>query len=145
MEFRYSLQKVLELKDREKNVAATAYNEAAASFESCATELYDHLRKKEELENGSIPQNGGTISIMEMQQRQKQLDFLKERIQDLQVKTQKARRDMTDKERFLQMKAVDVKKYERMKVKEQEKASSLEKHLEQKFLDEISVQQYVRK
>ncbi|CAM3751928.1 flagellar export protein FliJ [Alkalicoccus chagannorensis] len=141
----FSLQKILDVKEHEKYLAETAYADSLETFEAKATELYEQLKRKEELEQRNREQIQAGTAIMQIQQTEKTLAFLEKQIEQLELQTKRARRDMTDKERFLQMKSIDVKKYERMKELEAEKTADQEKKDELHFLDDISLQQFVRK
>ncbi|SDN28054.1 flagellar export protein FliJ [Alkalicoccus daliensis] len=145
MSFRYSLIKVLEVKEYEKRNAEHIYSEAVQHFEETATKLYEILRRKEELIKKSEKDLITGLSVHYIQQREKTISYLEKEIEKLQILTDKSRRNMADKEKYLFTKAIDVKKYEKMKELEKKKYEDNVKVTEQAFLDEISVQQYVRK
>lgn len=145
MGFQFSLGKVLDVKNHEKMNAEQAYSESIRTFEEIATGLYELLKKKEGLIAKSEKDLVSGMSVHYIQQREKTIAYLDNKISELQLQTQKARRDMSDKERYLLIKSVDVKKYDRMKEIQKSKYQDLEKAAEQQFLDEISVQQYVRR
>ena len=145
MAFHYSLQKVMEHKDREKSEAEKQYSDAIDQFETVATKLYETLKQKEDLQKRQADQLGQGLPIAEIQHHEQVLTYLQKEIDTLQWKTQRARKMMTDKERLLVSKSIDVKKYERMKDIKYEEYKEQEKQEETKFLDEISVQQFVRR
>ncbi|UCZ51724.1 flagellar biosynthesis chaperone FliJ [Bacillus shivajii] len=144
MSFQFGLQKVLEVKEHEKSEAESKYSEAMKQFEDVATDLYHLLKKKEDLEafyNEKI-QSGTSISAI--QQTQQTISHLQKEIDKLQLETQRARSRMNDQEQFLMFKSIDVKKYEKMKERKHQRYIQLEKEKESKFLDEISVQQFLK-
>lgn len=145
MSFQYSLRKVLEVKENEKINAEQVYSEAVQRFEHAATMLYEKLRRKENLIEKSEQDLINGLSVHYIQQREKTVSFLEKEIEKLQHQTHEARRNMADKERFLFSKAIDVKKYQKMKEIEKDKYEVNIKTAERNFLDEIAVQQYVRK
>lgn len=145
MTFHFSMKKVLDVKEHEKASAENALSASIRTFEEIATMLYDLLKKKEDLIAKSEKDLITGMSVHYIQQREKNIAYLEQQIAHLQTKTQKARRDMTDKERLLLTKSVDVKKYSRMKEIQKDKYLLKEKAAEAQFLDEISVQQYVRR
>jgi len=145
MSFQFALQKVLEVKDYEKSDAELAYRESVKDFEDIATKLYDFLKRKEELTavNEKKLQKGLTISLIQM--NEKTIAFLQQEIDRLQLNTQEARKKMNEKERYLTYKAIDLKKYEKMKEMKYQQFMENENRAEQIFLDEVSVQQFVRR
>jgi len=145
MSFQFALQKVLEVKDYEKSDAELAYTESVKNFEDVATKLYDFLKRKEELTfaNEKKLQKGLTISLIQM--NEKTIAFLQQEIDRLQLNTQEARKKMNEKERYLTYKAIDLKKYEKMKEMKYQQFMENENRAEQIFLDEVSVQQFVRR
>lgn len=145
MSFQYSLQKVMEYKDREKNDAQKYYSEAVEQFESVATRLYEALKQKEELIESQALKLQQGLPIAEIQQNEEILAHLQNEINSLQWQTQRARKVMSDREKMSITKSIDHKKYEKMKELQYEQYVEDEKREELKFLDEISVQQFVRR
>lgn len=145
MSFKFTLQKVLEMKDYEKSDAELAYTDSVKKFEEIAMNLYELMKRKEKLtdENNKKLQTGLAISMI--QWNEQTIAFIQKEIDDLQLMTQKARKKMNEKENFLNFKAVDLKKYQKMKEIKFEEYLENEKREEQRFLDEISVQQFVRR
>ncbi len=145
MSFQFALEKVLEVKDYEKSDAELAYTESVKHFEDVATKLYELLKRKEELTvaNEKKLEQGLTISMIQM--NEKTIAFLQQEINKLQLNTNEARKKMNEKERYLTYKAIDLKKYQKMKEIKHEQFTKNEHLEEQKFLDEISVQQFVRR
>ncbi|WP_280768981.1 flagellar export protein FliJ [Salipaludibacillus daqingensis] len=145
MSFQFTLEKVLEVKDFEKSDAELAYTEAVKNFEDVATKLYNLLKRKEELiaANEKKLEKGLTISVIQL--NEKTIAYLQKEIDRLQSNTQDARKKMNEKERYLTYKSIDLRKYEKMKEIKQQQYTENEKRTEQKFLDEVSVQQFVRR
>ncbi|QKS71437.1 flagellar export protein FliJ [Paenalkalicoccus suaedae] len=145
MSFTYQLQKVLEIKEYEKAAAEKEFSDSVRSFEESAKELYAMLKRREELIDQTQQQIMQGMSIAFIQQNEQTISFLEQEIGKLQKITQKARREMQEKESFLTVKSVDLKKYERMKEIEFERYVEHEKQEEMKFLDEVSVNQFIRR
>ncbi|PYZ93145.1 flagellar export protein FliJ [Salipaludibacillus keqinensis] len=145
MSFQFTLEKVLEVKDFEKTDAELAYTESVKHFEGVATKLYELLKRKEELilANERKLEKGLTISMIQL--NEETISYLQKEIDHLQVNTQEARKRMNEKERYLTFKSIDLKKYEKMKEIKKTQYIENEKRTEQRFLDEISVQQFVRR
>ncbi|WP_232318146.1 flagellar export protein FliJ [Salisediminibacterium beveridgei] len=135
----------MEYKDREKNDAQKQHSEAVEQFESVATQLYEVLKQKEELIESQALKLQQGLPIAQIQQNEEILAHLQKEINALQWQTQRARKIMSDKEKLSITKSVDHKKYEKMKEIQYNQYVEDEKREELKFLDEISVQQFVRR
>ncbi|GEL06657.1 flagellar export protein FliJ [Salisediminibacterium halotolerans] len=145
MSFQFSLQKVLDVRDREKNEAEKSYHEAVEAFEQTATKLYEMLKRREELEHEKTRQLTEGLSIAGIQMTEQTLAYLQKEIARLEKETNQKRSKMQEKQKYLTVKTVDLKKYEKMKELKHEAFLAAEKSEEMKFLDEISVQQFVRR
>ncbi|WP_078576311.1 flagellar export protein FliJ [Salipaludibacillus agaradhaerens] len=145
MSFKFALQKVLEVKDFEKTDAERAYTESVEEFEGVATQLYELLKKKEEIVEETEKKLLRGLAISSIQLNEQNVSFLQTEINKLQLSTQKARQNMNEKEKYLLFKTVDLKKYEKMKKIKQAQYLENEKREELKFLDEVSIQQFVRR
>ncbi|MDG5788189.1 flagellar export protein FliJ [Evansella sp. AB-P1] len=144
MVFQFSLQKVLDMKEHEKTEAQIAYRDAMKSFEAIATKLYETLKKKEDLLASYEESLLHGLPIAKIQQIQETIQFLQKEIDHLQIRTKNARTLMNDKERLLTHSLVDVKKYEKLKDRNFQDFIVEQKTNENKFLDEISTQQYFK-
>lgn len=145
MSFHYSLQKVMEYKNREKNDAQKHYSDAIEQFETIATKLYETLKQKEELMANQSQKLQQGLPISQIQQHEQMITYLQKEVDSLQWQTQRARKMMTDREKLLVSKSIDYKKYEKMKDMKYEQYVEDEKREETKILDEISVQRFVRR
>ncbi|MBU9714552.1 flagellar export protein FliJ [Evansella tamaricis] len=145
MTFQFTLQKVLEVKEHQKTEDQLVYREALKKFEDVATELYNHLKKKEDLLEIYERKISNGVPISEIQQTQENVRFLELQIDRLQQSTQMARSAMNESHLHLMASAVDVKKFEKIKEKKHEQFEWNQKQLENKFLDEVSVQQYLNR
>lgn len=145
MSFQFTLQKVLEMKDYEKSDAELAFTDSVKEFEEIALNLYELMKRKETLivENNRKLETGLSISMI--QWNEQTIAFIQKEIDRLQKLTQKARKNMNEKERYLNFKSVDLKKYQKLKEIKFDEYLHHEKQEEQRFLDEISVQQFVRR
>ncbi|WP_018922553.1 flagellar export protein FliJ [Salsuginibacillus kocurii] len=142
MSFQFSLQKLLELKEREKKEAEENYQSSRSTFEEMGTQLYELLKAKEEMEADYNEKLKNGVAILELQQAESALMTMKTRILQAQSKTNEARDLMYQQEEQVQKAAVEVKKYERMKaMKRQQYEETIKKHEEQQ-MDEIATQLY---
>ncbi|WP_096199362.1 flagellar export protein FliJ [Bacillus sp. FJAT-45350] len=145
MSFQYTLQKVLEIKERKKNEVEADYTEASSLFEKTATELYNLLKKKEDFEEGYKQQISQGISVNQLQQYETVLSRYQGEIERQQKSTQIARDKMHRKQDALVTMSIELKKYEKMKeLKHQEYLEEVKRE-ESKLMDEISVQQFANR
>ena len=112
MNFHYKFEKILDLREREKDVQMMAYEKAVQAFEEVATELYNLLKKKEELERKQARQIQRGLSVQEIRMQQNFLNSLQRDIDNLQQKVMIARQKMQFEHQKLVQKNIEVKKYE---------------------------------
>ncbi|OLO40895.1 flagellar export protein FliJ [Alkalihalophilus pseudofirmus] len=145
MSFRYTLQKVLDIKDREKKTSENEYNKATKQFEEMATRLYDLLKKKEDLESSCQQQMNQGIPIHQLQQHQTLLMRLNVDIDRQQQSTNLARNIMYQKQEDFVEASIELKKYEKMKEIRYEEYIEEQKRMDNMRMDEISLQLYVNR
>lgn len=145
MGYQYKFEKILMLKDREKNEALTIYRESVKRFEEAAEKLYELLRKKEDLLDYQSEKLVSGLSVQEIRHHQLFLHNLEQTIAHYQTVVQNTRNQMLYYQEKLIEKNVEVKKYEI--IKEKDLLAFLEeiKQLETKQMDEISIQQYMHR
>ncbi|NEU29372.1 flagellar biosynthesis chaperone FliJ [bacterium LRH843] len=139
MSFQFTLQKVMELREREKNNVQSEYQEAVTNFETTATQLFEMLKKKETLEKKAREQIMNGTSIFALQQNESTLLRLGQEIQVQQRFTQLAREKMNRKQEDLLEISIEYKKYEKMKQLKKEQFEEEAKRLELIQMDEISI------
>lgn len=135
----------MELKEREKNNIQSQYQEAIAKFEIVATELYEMLKRKEELENNAREQFTKGTSIYQLQQNQSTLLRLQQEILVQQRSTQLARERMNRKEQDLINMSIEYKKYEKMKQIKLEQFEEEEKRIELLQMDDLSIRLFANR
>jgi flagellar FliJ protein len=144
MSFEFTLQKVLQVSEREKNQIQSEYQEAMNQFEKVATQLYELLKSKEELEQSARDQISLGTSVFSLQQSQNKMLRLQQEIQQKQRATQQARDQMNGKQQDLVDKTIELKKYEKMKQLKQEQFIQEQKRLELIQMDELSIQLFAK-
>lgn len=114
----YRFEKVLTIREQEKNETEMAYKESVRSFEEVATKLYDLLKKKEDLI--AFQQDRLTVgsSIDEIHHYARFIDSLEKTIADVQQKVIQARAKMNWHEDKLLEKNLEVRKFEKMREKD---------------------------
>ncbi|MFJ7696487.1 flagellar export protein FliJ [Lysinibacillus fusiformis] len=138
----YRFEKVLTIREQEKNETEMAYKESVRSFEEVATKLYDLLKKKEDLI--AFQQDRLTVgsSIDEIHHYARFIDSLEKTIADVQQKVIQARAKMNWHEEKLLEKNLEVRKFEKMKEKDFKLFQQEQDRVESLFLDEISLLTY---
>lgn len=142
MKYQYKFEKVLTFKEREKEEALSAYQNAIKTFEEVAEELYRLLKKKEDLELFQAEKAQTGSSVQEIRHYQRFIINMEKSIKYYQELVLNARNRMNWCETQLIEKNVEVKKYEKMKIKDYEKFLEQMKLEEDKVTDEISTLQY---
>lgn len=145
MVFKYKFDKLLSIKENEKDIVIGEYNDAVQKFENAATRLYELLKQKEDLIDQQSRQLTSGSNIRQIQDLQRFLPLLDKSIAEWQVQVAKARKFMELKQQLLLEKNIEVKKYEIIKEKAWVAYSQLEKAEENKLMDEISIQQYMNR
>jgi flagellar protein FliJ len=144
MSFQFSMEKVLSVKQKEKESIELELGEAVQAFESIAEEIYSLLKRKEDIENLSSQQFQQRIVVNDLQNTQRFLLSMSNKIKELQPVLQRARERMQIIQQKLLQQTIEVKKYERLKEK-QFNAYEMELTLyENKQNDEFSVLRYAK-
>ncbi|KPN93119.1 flagellar export protein FliJ [Lysinibacillus sp. ZYM-1] len=138
----YRFEKVLTVREQEKNETEMAYKESVRSFEEVATKLYDLLKKKEDLI--AFQQDRLTVgsSIDEIHHYARFIDSLEKTIAEVQQKVIQARAKMNWHEEKLLEKNLEVRKFEKMREKDFKLFQQEQDRIESLFLDEISILTY---
>lgn len=141
----YRFEKVLTIREQEKNETEMAYKESVRSFEEIATKLYDLLKKKEDLIAFQQERLMVGSSIDEIHHYSRFIDSLEKTITDVQQKVIQARAKMNWHEEKLLEKNLEVRKFEKMREKDFKHFQQEQDRIESLFLDEISLQTYNKK
>ncbi|KAB7708053.1 flagellar biosynthesis chaperone FliJ [Bacillus aerolatus] len=145
MAYNYKFQKILQLKEREKEETQTIYNEALKNFEEAAEKLYSLLKRKEGLIDFQETKMVSGFSIHEIQHYQLFVSNLEQTINYQQQVVINARSQMQWCEQQLREKNIEVKKYEKMKEKDFERFKESLLIDENKQMDEISAIQFMNR
>ncbi|MFD1414596.1 flagellar export protein FliJ [Oceanobacillus jeddahense] len=139
-----SLTKIRDMHDNEKQVAQKAYAESQETFEKIAKELYNLLKKKEIAESSFENAIQASTSIEKIKEQSAYIEKLTNQIQTVQLLVQRARNDMNTKQTKLSEAYIEYKKYDKMIDLKKEKAQAIVKKQEASFMDEMSMQQFLR-
>ncbi|WP_226534690.1 flagellar export protein FliJ [Fictibacillus halophilus] len=144
MSFQFSMEKVLSVKQKEKESIELELGEAVQAFESIAEEIYSLLKRKEDIENLPNQQFQQRIVVNDLQNTQRFLLSMSNKIKEMQPVLQRARERMQVIQQKLLQQTIEVKKYEKLKEK-QINAYEMELTLyENKQNDEFSVLRYAK-
>ncbi|MBW7650281.1 flagellar biosynthesis chaperone FliJ [Anoxybacillus sp. ST4] len=138
----FKLTKILNLKEHEKQKALHEYEEARSRFEEVAEKLYHFLKQKEEYEEQHKHQLQSGVAIQHIRSFQQFMVNLQRIIDHYQHLVMQARQHMELKQLKLVELNVEVKKYEKMKEKHDEMLAQHMRMMEQKQMDDLSIQQY---
>lgn len=142
MSFKYRFQKILHLKENEKDQAYQLYQDSVKKFTEVAEELYKLMKKKEDLEQNQIDELVNGLSVYQIRHNQQFVLNLEKSIEHYQKLVINARKAMNWHEEKLKECNIEVKKYEKLKEKSYQVYLQMLKQMENKSLDNISTQQY---
>ncbi|RFU68860.1 flagellar export protein FliJ [Bacillus sp. V59.32b] len=145
MIYQYKFEKILTIKEKEKNDAFSKYNEALKRFEEAAEKLYKILKKKEDLLQFHQEKLGKGLSVQEIRHHQLFMDNLEKISDHYQKVVIEARYKMTLQQEKLMEKNIEVKKYEKIRERDFQRFMEALKDIENKNMDEISIQQFLSK
>ncbi|WP_445488768.1 flagellar export protein FliJ [Niallia sp. 03133] len=144
MGYAFKFEKILTIKEREKDEVVAIYNQAVKRFEDAAEKLYELLKKKEDLEEFQAEKLENGLSVQEIRHHQHFIINLIKMIEHSQKIVVNARNSMNFYQEKLMEKNIEVKKLAKMKEKDVMKFIQLEKEMEAKQMDDISLQQYMQ-
>ncbi|WP_028392850.1 flagellar export protein FliJ [Bacillus cihuensis] len=145
MIFQYKFDKILTIKENEKNDVLAKYNETIKKFEAVAEKLYKLLKKKEDLLQFQQEKLTQGLTVQEIRHNQQFMDNLENIITHFQKEVVQARQAMNIQQSKLMEKNIEVKKYEKIKEKDFQKFLERIKEGENKNMDEISIRQFLSK
>ncbi|HZG61091.1 MAG TPA: flagellar export protein FliJ [Anoxybacillus sp.] len=145
MVYQFKLEKILSIKENEKDKALREYNEAVKRFEEVAKKLYHFLKQKEDYEEMHQQKLQAGLPIQEIRYFQQFITNLERTISHYQQLVAQARQQMQLKQLKLAELNIEVKKYEKMKEKYFQTFLQTMQAEENKLMDEISIQQFVNR
>ncbi|CAN7430152.1 flagellar export protein FliJ [Rossellomorea sp. LjRoot5] len=145
MSYQYKFQRILTLKEKEKDEVQEMYRSSIEKFETVAGKLYEFLKKKETLELHQESKLQGGLSVQDIRHHQQFITNLEKTISYYQDLVIQARNRMNWYEEKLVDMNVEVKKYEKMKEKDLDRFHQNIQSMENKQLDEVSVVQYLKR
>jgi flagellar protein FliJ len=143
--YQFKFEKILFIKENEKDKALGEYNEAVKRFEEVAKKLYHFLKQKEDYEEMHQQKLQAGLPIQEIRYFQQFITNLERTISHYQQLVVQARQQMQLKQMKLAELNIEVKKYEKMKEKYFQTFLQKLQAEENKLMDEISIQQFVNR
>lgn len=138
VQYTYRFERVLTVREQEKQQAEMAYKEAVRNFEDIASRLYELLKQKEELIEYQNERLAEGATINEIHHLSTFLESIEKTIEDVQQKVIQARAKMQWHEQKLFERNMEVRKLEKMKERDFENFKEEMNRSEMKTLDEIS-------
>ncbi|MBB6443844.1 flagellar export protein FliJ [Bacillus benzoevorans] len=145
MAYQFKFEKIMTLKEREKDEALSIYNESVKRFEQTAEKLYELMKRKEDLEEYQSRRLSEGLPVQEIRHHQQFIANLQKSIDQYQKMVMNARNHMTFNQEKLLQKNIEVKKYVKIKEKDKIEFLDLLKQDEAKVMDDISIQQFVHR
>lgn len=145
MTYRFKFEKILTLKEREKEEIRESYRDAVEKFENIAQKLYDLLKKKEDLENFQSEKLVSGLSVQDIRHNQHFITNIEKTIDYYQGLVIQARNRMNWQEQKLSEMNVEVRKYEKIKENDYNQYKEVIHTSENKILDELAVMQYTNR
>ncbi|WP_026585534.1 flagellar export protein FliJ [Bacillus sp. J33] len=145
MHYEFKFNKILRIKEREKDQAFDVYSEAVKRFEEAAGKLYELLKKKEDLEAYQQSRLIKGLPVQEIRHHQHFVYALEKSIGHYQKMVANARSQMNFQQEKLMEKNIEVKKYEKMKERDLDSFMEDMKQKEARQMDDISIQLYMNR
>lgn len=142
MAYQFRFQKLLDIKENEKQKSMAEYQQSVNEFEKVAKKLYECLKKKEDLEEVKKKKLNNGLPVQEMRHYQQFITNLEKTINHYQKLVMLTRNHMNEKQLLLLEKNKEVKQYEKMKQEDYQQFIRNEKKSETSELDQVSLIQY---
>lgn len=143
MTYQFRFQKIMDIKENEKEKSLAEYNQSVNDFENVAQKLYDSLKQKEVLEENTLSRLNQGMQVQEIRHYQQFVNNLEKTISHYQKLVVMTRSRMNEKQVKLMKHNIEVKKYEKLKEKQQEDYQIGIKYIENKYMDDLSIQTYM--
>jgi flagellar FliJ protein len=143
MSFVYSFQKILDMKEKEKEQAEVNYSKSIRVLQQEQQRL-DSLKSNKKYLEERMLQGEQNISLAELKTNYEYIGHLQRLITQANESKELAEKDVEAKQSILSERAIDQKIWEKLKEQSFEKYKEELRKKEQKELDEISVSRYFR-
>lgn len=140
-----ALHKIWQIRESEKKKAEQAHQQSIQDFERIAMKMYEILKKKEATEEAYEKNIQSIISIEKMEQHTKYIEQLQQQIASMQQLVNDARNTMNQKQQVVTSAHIEMKKVEKLIEKRAVEAKQRIKKEENAFMDELSMQQFLKR
>ncbi|MBM7632593.1 flagellar export protein FliJ [Geomicrobium sediminis] len=144
MTFSFSLQKLLQVKEKERDEKQKHFEVSRKQFEEAGYRLYHLLRDREQMIVGVEGYATSGTTIAALQTAQMASERMEKEIVHVQGLANDARAKMNVQKDALHHATIELKKLEKLKVKQHETYRQEEKLFEQQQLDETATLLYIR-
>lgn len=145
MKYEFKFNRILTLKEREKDEALFAYQDAVRKFEKVAEKLYELLKQKEDLESYQAQRLVKGLPIKDVRHYQDFIENLEKLIHRQQKIVINARNRMYLLQERLMEKNIEVKKFEKIRERDTLHFYAKIKSEDNKNMDDISIQNYLNR
>ncbi|SRR5690606_22248766 len=145
MKYAFKFDKILSLKEREKEEALLAYQDSIGKFEKVAKKLYELLRQKEKLQTTRSEKLKQGTPVNEIRFYEEYLESLEKKIEKQQIMVNNARNRMQHLQKQLMEKNIEVKKFEKLREKDARKFFDQLRAEENKRMDDAALQTYLHR
>lgn len=145
MKYAFKFDKILSLKEREKEEALLAYQDSIGKFEKVVKKLYELLRQKEKLQTTRSEKLKQGTPVNEIRFYEEYLESLEKKIEKQQIMVNNARNRMQHLQKQLMEKNIEVKKFEKLREKDARKFFDQLRAEENKRMDDAALQTYLHR
>src|SRR5690625_5199038 len=138
-----SLEKILDIRDYEKQAAQVKHHQSVEASEKVALKLYQLLKKKESAEEQLQTTLQSSMTVTELQEQSRYIEQLTNEIVAFQETVDEARQLMNIYKEDLTDKHIEFKKIEKIIQHRYAELKADEQKAENNLMDEISIQQYM--
>lgn len=144
MKYRYPLQKILDLKEKEKEMFQVSLSSSISKLEK-EKELYHRLQENiNSLENDWTNKQQGVLSIADWAEWYSYKQLMEKKLSEKSKHLQRVEQEVERKREQVVEKAREVKIYQILKTRDYSRYLATENRKEQIMLDEISANSYIR-
>lgn len=144
MNFRYSFQQIVNLKNNERTQAEWILSEAMGQLRSEETSLHGLFEQKESLHNEMADVSSSSVPISKMMMMQSYLDHVDQQIARKHLDVQQAKHVVLKKQEHLSERMIDEKVWTKAREKAYNQFQTFVAKKEQLALDEMATNRYKR-
>lgn len=138
-----TMEKIMDLRMKEKNEVQQAYKQSIDDFEKQASELYKKLKEKETAQASYRDQLSRSLKVNDMLLSHHYIQNMDKDIEKLQKSVYKAREEMEFQQKRLAEAHIEVKKFNKIIEYRSIEDNQQIKREENMLMDEISVRQFM--